>query len=51
LNGRGIPAKEPGNLYVVLEIALPKADTDKGKIAYDEFKKALDFNPRATLGV
>ena len=51
LKGRGIPAREPGDLYVVLEIALPKADTQRAKTAYAEFQKALDFNPRAGMGV
>ncbi|MBI1425612.1 MAG: DnaJ domain-containing protein [Gammaproteobacteria bacterium] len=51
LKGRGIPAKQPGDLYVVLQIALPKADTDAAKQAYDDFKRGLDFNPRAGLGV
>jgi curved DNA-binding protein len=51
LKGRGIPAREPGDLYVVLQIALPPASTDAGKAAYREFEKALKFNPRARLGV
>ena len=51
LKGRGIPAKAPGDLYVVLQIALPKADTDAARQAYQEFKKATNFNPRAHLGV
>ncbi len=51
LKGRGIPSKEPGDLYVILQIALPKADSDKAKRAYAEFRDAFDFNPRAGLGV
>ena len=51
LKGRGIPAKEPGDLYVVLQIALPKADSDKAKRAYAELRDAFDFNPRDGLGV
>ncbi len=51
LKRRGIPAKEPGDLYVVVEIALPKADTEKARAAYAAFEKALEFNPRAPLGV
>jgi curved DNA-binding protein len=51
LKGRGIPAREPGDLYVVLQIALPRADTDAARSAYEEFEKALMFNPRAHLGV
>ena len=51
LKGRGIPAKEPGDLYVVLEIALPRADTEDAKKAYEAFEQAVNFNPRAKLGV
>lgn len=51
LKGRGIPSKQPGDLYVVLQIALPKADSDAAKQAYRAFEKATAFNPRAHLGV
>ena len=51
LKGRGIPAKAPGDLYVVLQIALPKADNDTAKKAYEAFEQATSFNPRAHLGV
>ena len=47
LKGRGIPGKEAGNLYAVLTIALPPADSDAHKEAYSNFAKAFDFNPRA----
>jgi curved DNA-binding protein len=51
LKGRGIPAASPGDLYVVLQIALPAAADDKAKSAYRAFADALAFNPRANLGV
>ncbi|NEV63042.1 DnaJ C-terminal domain-containing protein [Thiorhodococcus minor] len=51
LRGRGLPAKEPGDLYVVLQIALPKADSEAAKKAYADFEQALAFNPRAHLGI
>jgi curved DNA-binding protein len=51
LRGRGIPASPPGDLYAVLQIALPKATDDKGKAAYRALAEALPFNPRASLGV
>ena len=47
LKGKGIPGKEPGNLYVVLAIALPRAETDSEKEAYRAFQNAFDFHPRA----
>ena len=52
LKGRGIPGNTPGDLYVVLQIALPSADTDAAKAFYrnmaEQFKS---FDPRAKLGV
>ncbi len=51
LKGKGIPGKQPGDLYVILQIALPPADTESAKQAYREFEKAVPFNPRASLGV
>jgi curved DNA-binding protein len=51
LRGRGIPASPAGDLYVVLQIALPAADDDKAKAAYAAFAAAFPFNPRASLGV
>ncbi|TCS42516.1 DnaJ C-terminal domain-containing protein [Reinekea marinisedimentorum] len=49
LKGRGIPAKEAGDLYVVIKVALPKADTEAAKKAYENFRQACNFNPRAGL--
>jgi curved DNA-binding protein len=51
LAGRGIPNKEPGDFYVVLQIALPSATTDKAKAAYEALHNQFDFNPRSNLGV
>ncbi len=51
LKGRGIPAKTAGDLYVVLRIALPPADTDVSRQAYQDFEKKCKFNPRSELGV
>ncbi len=49
LKGRGIPAKTPGDLYVVLQITLPPADSPKAKELYQTIAKELDFNPRAQM--
>jgi curved DNA-binding protein len=51
LKGRGIPASPPGDLYVILQIALPPANDDKARAAYAAMAAALPFNPRANLGV
>jgi curved DNA-binding protein len=51
LRGRGIPASPPGDLFAVLSIALPAADSDAAKALYAQMAAALAFNPRASLGV
>ncbi len=51
LKGRGIPGKQPGDFYVVLKIALPPADGEAAKQAYESFRDAFaTFNPRSSLG-
>jgi len=51
LKGRGIPGKQPGDFYVVIQIALPPADTESAKAAYRKMEEELAFNPRTHLGV
>jgi curved DNA-binding protein len=49
LKGKGIPGNPPGDLYAVLTIALPPADSDSAREAYRSLAKAFDFNPRAEM--
>lgn len=49
LKGKGIPGTPPGDLYAVLAIVLPPADSDAAKEAYAALAKAFDFNPRAYM--
>lgn len=51
LKGRGIPGSPPGDFYVVLEIALPEASTDKARALYRQMAQELAFDPRRDLGV
>ena len=51
LKGRGIPAKVPGDLYVVLQLVLPPADTQQAKDFYQKMEQELSFKPREGLGV
>jgi curved DNA-binding protein len=50
LKGRGIPAAPPGDLYVVLEVVIPPADTEKARQLYETMAKELPFNPRKKVG-
>jgi curved DNA-binding protein len=51
LKGRGIPSREPGDFYVVIQIALPPASTPEAQSLYREMERKLAFNPRQHLGV
>jgi curved DNA-binding protein len=51
LKGRGIPGGVAGDLYAVLQVALPDANTDEAKACYEKMQKELEFNPRSHLGV
>ena len=50
LKGRGIPAATPGNLYLLLEIVLPPATTEKARSFYQNMAKEFAFNPRQHWG-
>lgn len=53
LKGRGIPSNNPsnaaGDLYLVLTISLPPAQTEAAKEAYRAMAGKFDFNPRAEM--
>lgn len=55
LKGRGIPASSSnnsaGDLYVMLQISTPPANSNAEKEAYEKMKQSFSFNPRANLGV
>ncbi|MDH6593989.1 curved DNA-binding protein [Variovorax sp. TBS-050B] len=52
LKGRGLGGRQPGDLYLLLEIALPPADTEAARRAYEQLAQAAaSFNPRQHLGV
>ena len=49
IKGRGIPAPKPGDLYAVLKIVLPPADTEKAKKVYEDMARELAFDPRVKV--
>lgn len=49
LKGRGLPTKEPGDQFVVLQIINPPADSDEAKEIYQQMADEFDFNPRQLL--
>jgi curved DNA-binding protein len=51
LKGRGIPGEPAGDLYLVLDVVLPPADTERAKRLYQTMARDLAFNPRQALGV
>lgn len=51
LKERGIPGEPPGDLYIVLEVKLPPANTEQARQLYETMARDLAFNPREKLGV
>ncbi len=51
LKGRGIPGQPAGDLYAVLGIALPPADSERARELYREMARTMPFDPRSQLGV
>jgi len=51
LKGRGLPGKEAGDMYVILQVTLPPADSAAAKALYKQMEDQLAFDPRAKLGV
>ncbi|MDV6344408.1 DnaJ C-terminal domain-containing protein [Nitrosomonas sp. Is37] len=51
LKERGIPGHPPGDLYIILQIVLPSADSEQARMLYREMEQKLAFNPRSRLGV
>lgn len=51
LKGRGIPGSPAGDLYVVLKVVLPPAESEAAKQAWRDMAQTLHFNPRQALGV
>lgn len=51
LKGRGIPGATPGDLYLVMEVVLPPATSEKARELYQTMAREMAFNPRQGLGV
>lgn len=49
LKARGIPARPPGDLYVVLGITIPPADSASDREFYETMRKTMPYNPRSHL--
>jgi curved DNA-binding protein len=49
LKSKGLPSKTPGDLYVLLDIQLPPADSDAARALYEKMSQEMPFNPRADL--
>ena len=47
VRGRGLPSDPPGDLYLDLEVKLPRADTPRARELYEAMARDLAFDPRA----
>ncbi len=50
LRGRGLPSKTPGDLYAVLKVELPPADTPSQQAAWEHFRDAFEAPSSAADG-
>jgi curved DNA-binding protein len=46
LKGRGLPGPKPGDMYAMLEIAVPPTLDDNARILFEKMQKEIVFNPR-----
>ncbi|MEP6935163.1 MAG: DnaJ C-terminal domain-containing protein [Nitrospirota bacterium] len=51
LKGRGIPGEPAGDFYLVMDVVLPKAETEQAQQIYHTMARELAFNPRKHWGV
>ncbi|MGO4478563.1 DnaJ C-terminal domain-containing protein [Massilia sp. 2TAF26] len=50
LKGRGIPSSQPGDLYLILDVVLPPATSQRARELYETMARDLAFNPRERIG-
>jgi curved DNA-binding protein len=51
LKGGGLPGKSPGDLYAVLNIVNPPAESEEARAAFRKLQDSLAFNPRVAREV
>ncbi len=51
LKDRGLPGRDAGDMYVVVQITLPPAHDERAQAFYRRMQEELAFDPRAKLGV
>ena len=49
LKGRGLPGKNAGDFFVVLQVSIPPSSDPKAKALYEKMQSELDYNPRSYL--
>lgn len=49
LKGRGMPGKEAGDQYVLLQVMAPPAKTDTQRALYEKMSQEMPYNPRERL--
>lgn len=50
LRGRGLPGSPPGDLYAVLKVVWPPADTEKARALYRRMAEEIPFDARRQAG-
>ena len=51
LTGRGLPGRQSGDQYVVLNIFVPEAHSEEQRAVYREMARLMPVDPRADMRV
>ncbi|MEM7254907.1 MAG: DnaJ C-terminal domain-containing protein, partial [Pseudomonadota bacterium] len=49
IKGRGLGRKPAGDLFIVVKIVVPPADSDAARALYEKMASELSFDPRSEL--
>lgn len=49
VKGKGLPGQTAGDLYVVLDVVFPPADSEAARKIYQEMQNELSFDPRSGM--
>jgi len=51
LKGEGLPGKQAGDLFVILQVYVPQPKNDSDRKLFEKMKQQMPFNPRENLKV
>jgi curved DNA-binding protein len=49
IKGKGLPGKVPGDLFVILDVLFPPADSEAARKIYRDMQQEFSFDPRSGI--